>query len=384
MNGIIEWSYILDSVKKGFELTAAVTGVIGTIISILYGTLKKSVKDGLKAALLAAIFLVVIASACALVFYYADYGVIPNVIGMEAQVAVDRIAIEGFTKPRIVERENVNGTATWTVYAIEVNGLKYNDRKVYIKKEASIVLGVKPDASDITKRTTEPRISPIAAKTTTGITPQDTPNTYLRSPELRGWNGENYQYVVFGRLPSSGSSIKEPILWRILYTNGNYALLLSEYIIDARIFDKATSEWGKSNIKKWLTREFFNNAFSSEEAGAIVEERELGKVFLLSKADYLNPDYGFLSDSDTYDTQKKAKGIANALNNGLWLSEDKHSTYFTRTSDGSKHVWQVRQNGSIGLAKIDRDNVGIRPGILIDLSRWKFTEGTGTMASPLQ
>lgn len=40
-------------------------------------------------------------------------------------------------------------------------------------------------------------------------------------------------------------------------------------------------------------------------------------------------------------------------------------TYYTLTPDDSEALYQIRADGAVGIARCDRDNVGIRPMIIV-------------------
>ena len=75
-----------------------------------------------------------------------------------------------------------------------------------------------------------------------------------------------------------------PIEWRILNKNSNSLLVISEYGLDAKPFDRHiyTADWNKCSLKQWLNSDFYNKAFNSEEK-SLIEKTPYGKVFCLSK-----------------------------------------------------------------------------------------------------
>ena len=202
------------------------------------------------------------------------------------------------------------------------------------------------------------------------------------SSVLQGWNGSSYQYILFGQY-ASGSKTPEPVLWRVLYTTNDRALLVSEYILAARPFDGASPDWEGSEIQDWLNSTFLHDAFSSrQDYGALVRNKELGRVFLLSREDLANEDYGFSKDEEHPDDPRRAMGTNRAISSGLWRNEEGYSTYYTRTMRGRTSLYQIRTDGSFGEARIGRKNVGIRPAVRIDLDKVSFSSGDGTLESP--
>ncbi|MDY2657236.1 MAG: DUF6273 domain-containing protein [Candidatus Limiplasma sp.] len=202
--------------------------------------------------------------------------------------------------------------------------------------------------------------------------------------EIRGWDGSSYQYVLFGSFDYQ-DGFAEPILWRVLYSDHNKALLLSEYVLDTRPFDSLGPYWENSDIKNWLNNEFFLSAFTtSNQRECLLSSAERGTVFLLHKGDYTNTAYGFSADTSVNDANRIASGSIYAMNHNLWTSEQNYCSYYTRTETGGTSLWQVRANGTMGVARYDRDNVGIRPAVWIDLEKIQFNIGDGTREFPFQ
>ena len=72
--------------------------------------------------------------------------------------------------------------------------------------------------------------------------------------------------VEFGSYPFEADGTKQPIKWAVLKQEGNKALLLSAYGLDAKPYDKEGGEtWENCTLRKWLNEDFYNIAFSDEE-----------------------------------------------------------------------------------------------------------------------
>ena len=55
------------------------------------------------------------------------------------------------------------------------------------------------------------------------------------SAEIRGYEkGRGYDYVTLGSYPYEADGTEKPVLWRVLAADDGQALLLTEYIIDAK------------------------------------------------------------------------------------------------------------------------------------------------------
>jgi hypothetical protein len=69
--------------------------------------------------------------------------------------------------------------------------------------------------------------------------------------------------------------------WRVLKRKGNKALIITKDVIMRRRFDTKSNQWGTSEIKAYLNREFYNTAFTPEEKKVIGGSSD-DKIFLLS------------------------------------------------------------------------------------------------------
>lgn len=202
--------------------------------------------------------------------------------------------------------------------------------------------------------------------------------------EVRGWSKKGgYQYALFGHYEQRLGA-NEPILWRILGRDEDRVLLVSENVLDVRSFNDYVASWPDTDMKQWLNEEFLTEAFDKAERSALAAGGKLGQVFLLSKNEVTNAAYGFSDDADSADSQRIAFGTRYAIDNGLDVQPNRNSGYYLRTDDSKTTYAQVRATGKIGSARYDRDNVGVRPAIWIDLNKAPFIYGNGTKESPYQ
>lgn len=80
-------------------------------------------------------------------------------------------------------------------------------------------------------------------------------------------------YVTFGRYPQTkAGKDKTPIEWLVLARDGNKALLISRYGLDAQPYNKDNTSvtWETCTLRTWLNGMFYNKAFSSAEQAAIL------------------------------------------------------------------------------------------------------------------
>ena len=197
---------------------------------------------------------------------------------------------------------------------------------------------------------------------------------------FKGWeeNGSSYQYVSFGRFRQD-IGYDDPILWRVLSVDrsGSRVLLFSDKILYAHSYGSAT--WESSEVYAWLNRDFFPTAFNTAERATVYGQSSRGAVFILSKEDLLNASYGF-STSTAADDSRAAKPTTYATDSGLI-----GAPYYTLTKQGDNTMAAVMRDGKIAEVRRNRDDVGIRPAIWLDLSQTVCeVTGDGTAASPLR
>lgn len=219
----------------------------------------------------------------------------------------------------------------------------------------------------------------------------------------------------------------EPVKWRVLHTDGNTALLLSDVALDNQPYHTSYTPitWEKSTIRSWLngygaagneegidygTNNFINTAFTNAEQAAIrntvVENKNNlnydtdggsdteDRLFLLSESETYATDeaasYGFVKNQDIEDEARRCKGSAYAEAKGLWLS----------TSSGYEGncEWSLRSPGHgprdssivLLMGKVvsrfwTESNVdhfqGVRVALNLDLSSRKLYSYVGTVSS---
>lgn len=149
----------------------------------------------------------------------------------------------------------------------------------------------------------------------------------------------------------------EPIKWRILTTDYNGTkkkLLLAENILINKAYDASSNNYENSSIRAYLTGDFYNTAFTTEEQNAIAittvindarstnpdgdsnamlwnngdnpyanDNATSDKIFLLSEQEVTKDDYGFAA-YDVYGTDctRIRKVTAFARESGTWVSTD--------------------------------------------------------------
>lgn len=143
-------------------------------------------------------------------------------------------------------------------------------------------------------------------------------------------------YVTFGEYPqTTAGEDMTPIEWLVLARDGNKALLISCYALDAQPYNKdyTSVTWETCTLRTWLNSTFYNKAFSSAEQAAILTtnvdnsknqcysgwntsggNNTQDKVFLLSYAE-ANKYFGVTHDT-TSNTKSRVAPTAYAIAQG--------------------------------------------------------------------
>ena len=171
--------------------------------------------------------------------------------------------------------------------------------------------------------------------------------------------------------------------WRALDVQDGKALVLSEYVLEARAYNDVRSEvtWESSSLRRWLNGEFYNN-FSPDDRSRIVET-------LVTNAD--NNWFRFNGGNDTtdmvfvlsIDEVTQYFGDSGQLRNRpsentLRIDDQYNSERIARYTTGSASWWWLRSPGGDNdcAAYIDSDgilylicatnnhaSIGVRPAI---------------------
>ena len=163
------------------------------------------------------------------------------------------------------------------------------------------------------------------------------------------------------------SNGKEPIEWIVLSKNDKEMLVLSRYALDHKPYneefvDKIT--WEECTLRKWINDDFYNAAFNKTEKN-LIETKTLknnpiytdsgkdtkDKVFLLSYEDMLKTAYGFSSDQDEFDFNRRCTATAYAVAQGVYLDD-----YFLTAEGEATCRWWLRTMGYAYIDMVDDYN----------------------------
>lgn len=172
----------------------------------------------------------------------------------------------------------------------------------------------------------------------------------------------------------------EPIEWRVLSLEGDEALLVSHYALDARAYNEkgGVTSWVKSSLRAWLCGDFYQAAFTDEEKACIVtrelpnrqEANTADPVFLLSTDDAKQL---FASHAD-----RQTEPTAYAVAQGAYMST-KYTGYVqwwlrTNSWESKYRASYVAASGGVmtcggnSFGKIDNAKLVVRPAIYVNLA----------------
>ena len=187
---------------------------------------------------------------------------------------------------------------------------------------------------------------------------------------------------TFGSYPQDGG--RRNIDWLIIKEEKGRALLISEYVLDAKAFGMLGQNWESSNLRQWLNSEFLEKAFTPEQQAALcemrcpyfkLEKREQvpqgeseDKVTLLdvgTRQKYFGDQEELIAKATPY-AQKRGVEIEDSADCcGWWLRAPLFALF------EGLYAWTsyVMPNGRIFSMGITNAAIGVRPVIEIDLEK---------------
>ncbi len=178
---------------------------------------------------------------------------------------------------------------------------------------------------------------------------------------------------------------KLPIRWRILDTDGNTALLLCEYNIDALPFsDPEKATWQNSSLRTWLNGTFMKTAFNDNEKKAIqtstvVTEGDViigtsdvtttDKIYIPAIEDVTYSLYGFSCKTNEKDSARVTVNTGYTATKEGMFGEGEIDTYWLRSKgqyDGE--ISSVMINGYLNYHVSSDKNNGVRPMLRLNIS----------------
>ncbi len=228
---------------------------------------------------------------------------------------------------------------------------------------------------------------------------------------LRGYEKEGgWQYVTLGEYPYEADGTPRPVLWRILGIEDGQALLYSEYILDLQqvIYCDNQKDADNHNIRNiddftesdlyvWMNSTMLETMFPHEADRDALAETRYGKIYPLTREQYMTPAYGFPNAWDGEFKVRQGKGTPYAktlnlfpgskawnISRKLYVDPDRGSSphwviYFKK----SQYFMQLcGYDGHLSYGGYTRRDVGVRPAITVDLSQCTVLHGSGTLDDP--
>lgn len=208
-----------------------------------------------------------------------------------------------------------------------------------------------------------------------------------RAAELRGYDEQlGYEYVALGSCPQESGGGEAPILWRVLEATEREAYLYSEYVLfnhrvheDDQEYVAFEGQWNRTELFSLLNTEKLNEWFTERERALLLDDGELGTIFLASGEDLHNRAYGFGADR-----QRRGYGTPYALENGLFRYSNGSSPYWTRSQSSTKAYGTrcTKVDGRTGYIRCVVMNEGVRPAVRLNLTGLSPVAGDGTLENP--
>ncbi len=207
-------------------------------------------------------------------------------------------------------------------------------------------------------------------------------------------------YVEFGTYPQTASGMDStPIEWLVLARDGNKALLISRYGLDAQPYNEEWTSvtWEKCTLRTWLNGTFMNKAFTANEQTGILltnvdnsssqgysgwktkgGNNTQDKIFLLSYAEA--NQYLDVTKADSNNMKSRVAPTAYAKEQGAYRFNGKK----TADGDGSGWWWlrslgynlrtaaNVNYDGSLHYGIVYYDSACVRPALWINLESGIF------------
>lgn len=243
--------------------------------------------------------------------------------------------------------------------------------------------------------------------------------------EVRGYDksAENdYQYLALGTYPYEEDGTEAPLLWRILYREGDTLTLFTEYLIDThQVFEienykdavkkhkfSKTTVFEETDLFKWVNGEMTQTIMKNQDFSPAVIEAEGGLFHIMDYMELRRTEYGFpnsrygntAENSWEHPTplakNRKAWGTPYAQAKVIypdWSKETKHYKLIQYGSYGnSSPYWtadlrpdlggMVGANGHLSVHGKGDVQIGVRPAMMLDLTKLELTGGQGTLEDP--
>lgn len=187
--------------------------------------------------------------------------------------------------------------------------------------------------------------------------------------------------VKFGKYEQDNnlSNDKEDIEWIVLAKEGNKALLISKYCLDAQAYNTEfeTVTWETCSLRNWLNSTFINDAFSAKEQAKIVTslvKNDANPYFVTEGGKDTNDKVFLLSidEAETYFTSDEARMVSSteyANARGAYVGSNGRSSWLLRSpGESNSGAASVSWDDGRSLSgSVNRSFGGVRPVLWINL-----------------
>jgi len=190
----------------------------------------------------------------------------------------------------------------------------------------------------------------------------------------------------------------EPVQWRVLSDTNGDLLLMSEKILDTKVYNtpSAPITWENCSLRAWMNSSFNTTAFTPEEQVRILTSSNVNedsaafgteggndtddRVFLLSQSEMTSAAYGFKSDISATDTARQAQGSDYSKCQGLMvMAAQGNNSFWWLRSPGQSATYAIGTTplGWVGNSyeTTNQNYVGVRPAIRVNLSTISYDVG---------
>ena len=189
--------------------------------------------------------------------------------------------------------------------------------------------------------------------------------------------------ITLGSYQQTKGVSPEPIVWRVLSVDGDKALVLSDKILEKKKYNETATDvtWETCSLRSWLNGDFYNEAFSSSEKGAVLESTvstptnsygisggndTTDKVFVLSSEEAKKIEYGFTAIDDANRYRECDCTPISAVSN-YWLRNIGYNSKKAQLLDKKGYIYTRGY-------PVDHSSVGVRPAMWIDIdsTEWNY------------
>ena len=200
-------------------------------------------------------------------------------------------------------------------------------------------------------------------------------------------------YVTFGHYPQTAEeNDSTAIEWVVLQKEGNKALLISRYGLDAQPYNAEYTDatWETCTLRTWLNSTFMNKAFTAAEQGAILTTSVINsgsqnysewstsggnntqdQIFLLSYAG--TNKYFDVTYSDDNNTKARVRPTAYAEKQSVDASNSSTGWWWLRSpGEEQRSAACVDTDGSLNYSNVNDDTGCVRPALWVNLESGIF------------